>query len=110
MSLIHWWPLNGDTKDYGVANSNLNVLYGNPTFASGKIGQCANLSNGQAYYISESMACSVVTGYSVTAWVYFNSLNSDHRSAIWSNRDGGPVWSSCEIYRTNDSGKSRKNG
>ena len=98
MSLIHWWPLNGDTKDYGVANSNLNVLYGNPSFTAGKIGKCSNLTSGEAYYINDSMPCSVVTGYSVTAWVKFNSLNSSHRSGIWSNRDPGPVWSSCEIY------------
>jgi len=97
MSLIHWWPLNGDTKDYGTTNSNLNVLYGNPSFTSGKIGQCANLSNGQAYYIGTSMACNSVTGYSVAAWVKFSSLDSGHRSGIWSNRSSGPVWSSCEI-------------
>ena len=98
MSLIHWWPLNGDLKDRGVANNDLNVLYGSPSFTVGKIGKCANLTSGEAYYISNSMACNSVTGYSVAAWVKFNSLDSGHRSGIWSNRSGGPVWSSCEIY------------
>ena len=38
MSLIHWWPLNGNTTDLGISPC---TVTGTPTFnAAGKIGQC----------------------------------------------------------------------
>ena len=38
MSLIHWWPLNGNTNDLGISPC---TVSGTPTFnAAGKIGQC----------------------------------------------------------------------
>ena len=38
MSLIHWWPLNGNTTDLGISPC---IVTGTPTFnAAGKIGQC----------------------------------------------------------------------
>ena len=39
MSLIHWWPLNGDTKDYGINSNNL-VNNGATINNAGKIGKC----------------------------------------------------------------------
>lgn len=43
MSLIHWWPLNGNTNDLGISPC---TVTGTPTFnAAGKIGQC--LSGGE---------------------------------------------------------------
>ena len=42
MSLIHWWPLNGNTNDLGILPC---TVSGAPAFAaSGKIGKC--LSSG----------------------------------------------------------------
>ena len=42
MSLIHWWPLNGNTNDMGISPC---TVSGTPTFAAnGKIGKC--LSDG----------------------------------------------------------------
>lgn len=42
MSLIHWWPLNGNTNDLGISPC---TVSGAPTFAAnGKIGKC--LSDG----------------------------------------------------------------
>lgn len=43
MSLIHWWSLNGDTKDYGINNVNLTNSNGTVD-NSGKIGKCYYLS------------------------------------------------------------------
>ena len=40
MSLIHWWPLNGNTTDLGISPC---TVSGTPTFAAnGKIGKCLN--------------------------------------------------------------------
>ena len=40
MSLIHWWPLNGNTNDLGISPCNVSVS-GAPSFAAnGKIGKC----------------------------------------------------------------------
>lgn len=42
MSLIHWWPLNGNTTDLGISPC---AVSGTPSFAAnGKIGKC--LSSG----------------------------------------------------------------
>ena len=42
MSLIHWWPLNGNTTDLGISPC---AVSGTPAFAAnGKIGKC--LSDG----------------------------------------------------------------
>ena len=42
MSLIHWWPLNGNTNDLGILPC---TVSGTPAFAAnGKIGKC--LSSG----------------------------------------------------------------
>lgn len=51
MSLIHWWPLNGDTKDYGVLNNNLsnsNAQIDN----SGKIGKCYSFTYTSHQYMA----------------------------------------------------------
>ena len=38
MSLIHWWPLNGNTTDLGISPC---TVSGTPSFAAnGKIGKC----------------------------------------------------------------------
>lgn len=43
MSLIHWWPLNGNTNDLGISPCNVS---GTPTFAAnGKIGKCLSDGN-----------------------------------------------------------------
>ena len=44
MSLIHWWPLNGNTNDYGVNNIAL-INNGATVNSAGKIGKCYSFSN-----------------------------------------------------------------
>ena len=45
MSLIHWWPLNGDPRDY--AGGKNGGIVGDATFnSSGKIGKCLSAGNG----------------------------------------------------------------
>ena len=43
MSLIHWWPLNGDLKDRGLKQSNLDSA-GVISNINGKIGTCYKLT------------------------------------------------------------------
>ena len=40
MSLIHWWPLNGNLKDYGLLNTTLTNLNSTAINNNGKIGKC----------------------------------------------------------------------
>lgn len=39
MSLIAWWPLNGDTKNYGTLGGEVEVVASSPVYTNGKIGQ-----------------------------------------------------------------------
>ena len=39
MSLIAWWPLTGDTNNYGTLGAELQATASNTTFVDGKIGQ-----------------------------------------------------------------------
>ena len=67
MSLIHWWPLNGNTKDYGLHNSSIT---GSASFSSaGKIGQC--LSSGTLVLpAADAQTTFNKNGTSVAFWVY----------------------------------------
>jgi hypothetical protein len=39
MSLTCWWPLNGDTKNYGILGGEVEVAASSPVYTNGKIGQ-----------------------------------------------------------------------
>ena len=46
MSLIAWYPLNGDTKDYSGSNNNAQSNSSMPTVNNeGKIGKCYSFDN-----------------------------------------------------------------
>ena len=54
MSLIHWWPLNGNTNDLGlnpISLSNKNASIDN----SGKIGKCYSF-NGSSARLSSTVS------------------------------------------------------
>ena len=74
MSLIHWWPLNGDLKDYGVKHINLVVTNAPSTqYVSGKIGQCYNF-NGEAWM--QASGVSVGTNCSICCWAKTSSYGA----------------------------------
>ena len=54
MSLLHWFPLNGNVKDYGSENVTMTLANGSPTLTNnGKIGKCyTNTSNTGGAYVS----------------------------------------------------------
>ena len=80
MSLIHWWPLNGDTKDYGCENVLMQVASGTSATlnGTGKVtGKCySNNSYGTGAYVSTT-TINPGTNQSMFAWIKFTSLNSE---------------------------------
>ena len=69
MSLIHWWPLNGDTKDYGTDNVAL-TNSGATVSDSGKIGKCYSFNSNAM----TSSAIEIGDEFSVCYWVKYTSL------------------------------------
>ena len=86
MSLIHWWPLNGDTKDYGLDPVNMEIISPSTvTTTSGKIGKCYyNNSNSSGGIISTSTV-HIGTVQSMFCWMKFVSLEE------WSGLGGAMV-------------------
>lgn len=72
MSLIHWWPLNGDLNDYGVNNVNP-TLHGTVSYLdTGKIGKTVKFSN-SLYFDTPVQATNTM---SFAFWVYPDSANT----------------------------------
>ena len=88
MSLIHWWPLNGDTKDYGINSTNLT---GTPSYNNyGKIGKCIGPGCGTLTMPSSETK---------------NSLSNTHTSiAFWFNNNG-EMTGDCTICGTSGNGR-----
>ena len=66
MSLIHWWPLNGDTKNYGTSGEQ--VAESNVTYTSGKIGQA--MYKGQLNFTAEQWKKTIGNTISIAMWIY----------------------------------------
>lgn len=76
MSLLHWFPLNGDLKDYG--EKPLTMTINSPSVvnnASGKIGQCYYNTNNNGGCVSTTTT-SLGTNLSMFAWVKPTSFQS----------------------------------
>ena len=68
MSLIHWWPLNGDLKDK-ISNSAVNGTY---TSTEGKIGLGLSTTTIHSTKIPLTEWSPIGTGASLSCWVKFN--------------------------------------
>ena len=92
MSLIHWWPLNGNTTDNGVDNFTLSTT---PSFsAAGKIGKCAtntSINAGQAYLSNQTLPLAKDSPISIFTWVYMNdySTTGANLNGLVSNHNHG---------------------
>lgn len=76
MSLIHWWPLNGDTKDYGLVPVEMKSLSYSTLTNNGKIGQCyGNTSYTGGGYVSTTKI-STGTKLSMFAWIKITQLTA----------------------------------
>ena len=92
MSLIHWWPLNGNITDNGADNFTLSAT---PSFsAAGKIGKCAtntNINAGQAYLSNQTLPLAKDSPISIFTWVYMNdySTTGANLNGLVSNHNHG---------------------
>ena len=79
MSLIAWYPLNGDTKDYSGNNFHLNDN-GNTINNDGKIGKCYSFTtNTPMTYTGWILPQnSVYNDFTVTAWIYPTETPTAH--------------------------------
>lgn len=88
MALIHWWPLNGDTKDYGSGNLAL-IGQGSIGFTnSGKIGKGASFtSDSQNLKATDLSTLHSFTNYTLCCWVYLTATATNHSTAFLSSGD-----------------------
>lgn len=68
MSLICWWPLNGDTKNYGTLGGEVEVAASSPVYTSGKIGQA--LYTGTLSLTAEQWKKIIGNTISIAMWIY----------------------------------------
>ena len=76
MSLIHWWPLNGNLNDYGLLNNSL-ISVGAISNISGKIGHCyyfVNTSHQYLYFNDSNFMDTYINNhsFSLACWVKTN--------------------------------------
>ena len=97
MSLIHWWPLNGNLNDIGTSNTPLN---GTPSYnGQGKIGQCLGPGCGiLSIPASETIKVLSNTHTSITFW--FNNNGDTTGDCAICGTQGNGNWG--EIGRTWD--------
>lgn len=74
MSLIHWYPLNGDLKDYGEKPVDL-VNNGATVNTAGKIGNCYSF-DGTNDRCSVPVAESITYPFSLCAWIYPTNVSA----------------------------------
>ena len=92
MSLIHWWPLNGNLNDYGTLNSSLTNINSTATNNSGKIGKCYyfNGSNNalRAEYPNTTKPTSAI---SICGWYKPTSIAAGYHHYIINCYESGGV-------------------
>lgn len=92
MSLLSWWPLNGDSKDRGVLSNDL--IESNVSVSSaGKINKCYSVSGTNSHLVSSNkqILSSFVDQFSVSCWVKINSWTT-YCQTIWSFVCGSVGW------------------
>ena len=79
MSLIHWWPLNGNLKDYGTLNTPLTNINSTAVNNNGKIGKCYYFNGSsnalRAEYPNTTKPTAAI---SLAGWYKAVSLNVSH--------------------------------
>ncbi len=95
MSLIHWWPLNGDTQDKITGKSG-SLIGGGNVDGSGKIGKCYSSTNNSSTLASCADGisvenCSLVNEvgnqYSFACWFLVHGTHGQYQSCIMSSGD-----------------------
>ena len=78
MSLLSWFPFNGDTKDYGTLG--LIPSVSSISYATGKIGKC--LSNGYLYLTAEQTEKLFHKTTSISFWLYTKKGSGEGNNII----------------------------
>lgn len=78
MSLIHWWPLNGNTKDLGLFSNNILAAPSASMVSGGKIGAySARFSSASTdYHILNDMMAVSPNALSIAGWVKLDSTQN----------------------------------
>lgn len=90
MSLQVWLPLNGDSKNYGLANLP-NPVVNTLTYENGKIGQCG--TGRVAWHLNEDI---LNNAWSVAVWVKSSSAYSSNNNIIFCKNTSAST--DCQIY------------
>lgn len=76
MSLIAWYPLNGDTNDYSGNNNNAQSNSSIPTINNeGKIGKCYSFNNNNAIFINNEFDINTEE-FTIAFWCYLDSTKN----------------------------------
>ena len=95
MSLIHWWTLNGDTKDY-IGGKHGTLVNGGNVDGPGKFGKCYSSINNASNVSSSSDGISVPNcnlvdevgnEYSFACWFLVHGTHGQYQSCIMSSGD-----------------------
>lgn len=94
MSLVAWYPLNGDIKDHGPNGYHLTYASNNgklTTSASGKIGQCYEATaTGYSDYLKTQVNIPAIHGeLSMCCWAYVTATPADSANGLISNHKHG---------------------
>ena len=73
MSLIHWWPLNGDPYDYGTNPRHGSVIGAASLEATGKLGYALSAGNGSQ----------ITAGVSVSNCNLLDEISDEYSAALW---------------------------
>ena len=84
MSLIHWWPLNGNTNDLGLVTSTVTTP-GATVNSSGLIGQCYTTTNASRGIYATFSALTAKHPVSITGW--YNITTSSTYNPIFAYGD-----------------------
>ena len=95
MSLIHWWPLNGDYIDRitGVAGTN-----NSNTTRAGKLSATATNCTGSSWIETNQQVILGTGDFSIAVWVYLVKTSGKTYQAIISNKPAAGVDNGFSIY------------
>ena len=105
MSLIHWWPLNGDTQDKITGKSGA-LKSGGVVDGAGKIGKCYSSNNNHTFtsatwscadgieVLNGSLVGEVGSEYSFACWFKVHGKHGQYQTCIMSSGDwnSGNCW------------------
>lgn len=92
MGLIHWWPLNGDTRDYGLKPKNGKLVGAGNVTTDGIIGKCLSGMTGEKTAAGVSVDnCNLLdeisTEYSASVWIKVHGTHVHYEGAFISSGD-----------------------